>query len=551
MSITLLVALAVFIALTFRQYGISNDEEVQHNYGRLLLDFYSSGFANQAAFKYLNLYLYGGFFDLIAALLERILPVLTEPFFTSSILSTAPINDQIFTSSTWVWDMRHLLSAIFGLIGIVGAYKAARLLGGERAGFVTILLLAITGSWTGAMFTHTKDVPFGACMIWALYYTMRISQLLPKPPKGLAVKLGIAIGCALGMRIGGVFAILYLLMVIGLAAWIRSDRPRAQWGFWLEATKALMPTALVAFVLMAIFWPWGVISPEHPIEAAIAFSHFSFNMLTVMDGEVMNIGDVPKDYLLSYLLVRLPELSLLGSLGAVIVAILGWRRFKFHAPEFLPWFAVIAATIFPLLFILFDQPALYNGVRHFTFMLPPLTILAALGLCASWDALSRQPAIRLGFLLVCAVLGVNTAYTLYSLHPYEYVYYNRLAGNMAQAEKEWEGDYWSSSLREAAAKLEALIPPNEIDGDGLNNAPYRVAVCAESIQGKAYLDHRFQITSDWMNADFYISSTNMNCDKVMQGKIIATVKRMGATLAVVKDRRNLLEHDRMPRPAPQ
>jgi hypothetical protein len=149
------------------------------------------------------------------------------------------------------------------------------------------------------------------------------------------------------------------------------------------------------------------------------------------------------------------------------------------------------------------------------------------------------------------VLSINTAYTLFNLHPYEYVYYNRLAGNMAVAEKEWEGDYWSSSLREAAAMLEAQIPPNEIDGDGLNYAPYRVAVCAESIQGRAYLDHRFQITSDWMNADFYISSTNMNCDKVMQGKIIATVKRMGATLAVVKDRRNLLEHERMPRPAPQ
>lgn len=551
LNIALLIALAVFIAFTFQQYGISNDEEVQHTYGRLLLDFYTSGFVDQHAFKYLNLYLYGGFFDLIAAILERILPVLIGPILSGSILNTAPISDPMFTSSTWVWDMRHLLSAMFGLIGIIGAYKAARLLGGERAGFVTILLLAITGSWTGAMFTHTKDVPFGACMIWALYYTMRIAQSLPRPPKGVAIKLGIAIGCALGMRIGGVFAILYLLMVIGLAAWMGSDKSYTQRRFWLDSIKALMPTALVSFILMAIFWPWGVMSPKHPVEAAIAFSHFSFNMLTVMDGEVMNIGDVPKDYLLSYLLVRLPELSLLGLTGALIITVFGWRRFKFRTPEFLPWFAVIMATVFPLFFILFDQPALYNGVRHFTFMLPPVTILAALGLCASWDALSHQPEIRLGFLLACVVLSMNTAYTLFSLHPYEYVYYNRLAGNMAEAEKEWEGDYWSSSLREAAAMLEAQIPPNEIDGDGLNYAPYRVAVCAESIQGRAYLDHRFQITSDWMNADFYISSTNMNCDKVMQGKIIATVKRMGAILAVVKDRRNLLEHERMPRPAPQ
>ena len=81
LTLVLFIALGVFIALTFRQHGISNDEEVQHTYGRLLLDFYTSGFADQDAFKYRNLYLYGGFFDLIAAVLERSVPI-------------------------WVWDMR-------------------------------------------------------------------------------------------------------------------------------------------------------------------------------------------------------------------------------------------------------------------------------------------------------------------------------------------------------------------------------------------------------------------------------------------------------------
>ena len=46
----LLVATGVFILFTFDQHGISNDEEVQHVYGRLLVDFYASGFADRAAF---------------------------------------------------------------------------------------------------------------------------------------------------------------------------------------------------------------------------------------------------------------------------------------------------------------------------------------------------------------------------------------------------------------------------------------------------------------------------------------------------------------------
>ena len=67
----LFVLLVLFCLLTYRQHGISNDEEVQHIYGRLLLDFYGSFGADKSAFQYKNLYLYGGFFDVIAAAIER------------------------------------------------------------------------------------------------------------------------------------------------------------------------------------------------------------------------------------------------------------------------------------------------------------------------------------------------------------------------------------------------------------------------------------------------------------------------------------------------
>lgn len=561
MTVVLFVALCIFVVLTFDQYGISNDEEVQHTYGRLLLDFYTSGFTDRDAFSYRNLYLYGGFFDMVAAMLERIVPTVFGPLLNGSILSgsipdTTATSTPIFTSVIWVWDMRHLLSALFGLVGIYGAYKVARILGGERAGFFAMLLLAITGAWSGAMFTHTKDVPFGTCMIWALYYTIRISQRLPRPSLDLSIKFGIAVGCALGMRIGGVFAVFYLLLMLALAGWLNRHTWRERWKFWLAICNALLPGALTAFLLMAIFWPWGVMSPEHPLQAATAFSHFTFDMLTVMDGEVMQIGAVPREYLPAYLLVRLPEIFLLGLLGLLVISLSNLRNYaalrksKLNDARLVIWFTLTVAALFPLLFIMLDKPALYNGVRHFTFILPPLAILSGLGLGMAWDILANMPKVRVGLALIIASLSLNTAYTLYSLHPYEYVYYNNLAGNMAEAEKEWEGDYWSSSLREAAELLESAIPKDEVDGDGLNHAPYRVAVCAESIQGEAYLDHRFQITSDWLNADFFISSTNMNCDKVLQGRIIGTVSRLGAVLAVVKDRRQLLAHERMPRPAP-
>ncbi len=533
LNVALFIALAAFIAFTFTQYGISNDEEVQHIYGRLLLDFYASGFSDQAAFHYKNLYLYGGFFDLIAAVIERVSGMAYE--------------------SVSVWNMRHLLSALFGFFGIVATYKITRLLGGERAGFFAVALLALTGTWTGAMFTHTKDIPFATCMAWALYYTMLIAHELPKPALKLTIRLGIAVGCALGLRIGGVFSVFYLLLAMGLGGLFAAHTLRARLNYWFCSVKSLVPAGIVAFVLMAIFWPWGVMSPDHPLLAAKAFSHFSFDMLTVMDGKVMKIGDAPRCYLPAYLLVRLPEVFLMGLLSMLVVAIMQLRQIKAGVTTLL-WFTLLVAAMFPLAFILLDKPALYNGIRHFTFILPPLAALAALGLSAMLDTLGASPKLRLGFIVICTALTINTAYTFVRLHPYQYVYYNLLAGDLSHAEHAWEGDYWSSSLKEAAQKLDAIVTHESPSGakinDALNRVPYRVAVCAESVQADVYLDDRFQITSDWMNADFFISSTNMNCDKVMKGRIIGTVDRLGVTLAVIKDRRDLLQHERMPHPAP-
>ena len=46
------------------------------------------------------------------------------------------------------------------------------------------------------------------------------------------------------------------------------------------------------------------------------------------------------------------------------------------------------------------------------------------------------------------------------LHPYEYIYYNRLVGGVQGAFRRFELDYWGTSYREAAAYLDAAAPAN-------------------------------------------------------------------------------------------
>ena len=519
LALVLLAACALFVLLTFAQHGISNDEEVQHVYGRLLVDFYTSGFADRAAFEYKNLYLYGGLFDLVAAVLERFVPVN-------------------------VWDLRHLLSAAFGLTGLAGTWLLARRLAGEWAGLLALVVLALTGAWSGAMFTHTKDVSFAATMVWALYFTTCLLPDLPRPRRAHLAGVGIALGCAFGLRVGAVFGVFYLTLGVVAAAWLGGTTLRGRLVFLLRAIRALLPAGLLAFVLMGLFWPWAVMSPGNLLRAMTTFSHFSFELHTILDGEVMKNGEVPGYYLASYLLVRLPELFLLG-LGLALLG--GLRRMPLLASiagrrGALAWLPVVLAVLVPLAYTLAAVPPLYNGIRHFTFLLPPLAVLAGSGLIAGWTRAARWPRARLLAAVACGVLALSHLTVLARLHPYEYVYYNGLAGGVRGAAERWEEDYWADSLREAAVQLNAFVA-----AEGAAARPYSVAVCAESLQAAVWLAPGLTVTRDWRAADFFLAPTHMDCDAVLRGRIVGEVRRDGITLAVVRDRRMLTGTERNPR----
>jgi len=511
----LLAALLLFVVATFKQHGISNDEPVQHTYGRLLLDFYSSGLTDLRAFDYLNLHLYGGLFDIIAAALE--------PWVTMS-----------------VWDLRHLLSALFGLAGIVFVGLTARHIAGPRAGCLAAMLLGLTGAWTGAMFTHTKDVPFAAAMIAATYFTTRLLSRLHAPQRSDIIGTGLALGAALGLRVGGLFAVIYLL--IGLAVvLVPTQRSLADWQRTLRQLWApLSVIALITVVVMALAWPWSVMGWHNLFDAATKFSHFSFDMKTQLAGQMYEIGDVPRTYLSWYLLIRLPELLLAGLVLAGVLAARGlWQR-QFTVTQVNTLLPVLLAGLFPLAYTLATSPALYNGIRHFTFVVPPLAVLAALGIDG---LLSRIRTRRISMLMVTTALlatGLDNLLLLVRLHPYQYVAYNHLIGGTAGAYERYEFDYWSDAARESALLLNHLLR------DELGNAPagLTVAFCGESAQVNEFLDPRFRVVRDWPSADFYIAATQTGCDRVMSGTLIGEVSREGVPLMVVKDRRELVGPDR-------
>ncbi len=518
--VILIAALVVLALLTFKEYAISNDEPVQHHYGELILRYFTSGFRDRSLFSFDNLYLYGGLFDIIAVALSHLLPI-------------------------DAYELRHILCALIGIGGIGAAAATARLIAGPRAGLIAAIALTACGVWYGAMFNHTKDIPFAAAMMGATLFLIRIARVLPRPRAGDVVAFGLLAGTALGMRVLGLLLFIY----VGFAIALYVPRPwlgqgRAQWRFAIKSALRLLPALPLAYIVMILAWPWAALAPLNPIRGLFAFSEFHYPIRTMLDGRVYEMAHVPRLYVPIYILIRLPLLTLFGAvlgLGLALIPRLAAGSAQVRQREI----ALVAlGAIFPVACeVIWDGPA-FTGLRHFLFVIPALAVLAGVGLDAAVTALTmRSRAAAFGALAAISAGFLWNAVTLVELHPYEYLFYNPLVGGLQGASRRYVLDYWFDSMPEAIHELEAYVRKTDPVTTGRRPARiYSVAVCGSPLAFEKTVtlpQLRYDFMPRWDQSQFFIAPTHMNCDRDLDGKVIGTVKRLGVVIAYVKDRRAL------------
>lgn len=508
-------ALFILVLATFGSYGISNDEEVQQRYGELILAYYGSGFADQSVFHFKDLYLYGGLFDLIAVGLEKLLPF-------------------------DIYATRHLLSGLIGVGGIAAAWAAARNIAGPRAGLLAAAALATCGTWYGAMFNHTKDIPFAAAMMGATYLLLRIAVELPRPPRRLVLVFGVLCGCALGIRVLGVFVIADAAIAVLLYAPFRRGGLRLASAFAARSALNLAAAFALAYAIMVASWPWSALAPLNPVRALVTFIDLHYPIYTILAGHIYRMNDVPRWYVPTYLAIKLTLPLLIGAgLGLVMTAWPGRTMSQAASAARKPITIIVAAAVLPLLSDAAVGGPDFTGLRHFLFIVPPLAVLAGIGLNAMLGQLARSHrfAVVAGAVLLTAWLGWD-ADIMYRLHPDEYIYFNPVVGGLAGASRRYAMDYWVNIMPEAVADLEHYLDQSQpVAARAGGKHRYLVSVCGERIAFEDRADARLQWIGDPAHADFFIAPTHMNCDRAIPGRIVARVERLGVMIGVVKDLR--------------
>jgi hypothetical protein len=397
----------------------------------------------------------------------------------------------------------------------------------------------VCGAWFGGMFNHTKDVTFASAMMGATFMMLRVTRELPRPRARDVVLAGVLTGAALGLRAYGLLLLVYGAFAVLLETTCRelgSSRDRRV--FLAASLLAASPALLLAYLIMIAAWPWASLDFFNPVRGLFAFTHFQYPIRTLLAGQVYDMAEVPRWYVPAYLLIKLPLVVLAGSAFALLFALAPRLSRPVLPPRARREIVLVAFTsVFPLLAHAIVHGPAFTGARHFMFVVPALAVLAGIGCDTLMKRLEPwRPLAATGVGAVIAAMVSWNAVTLLRLHPYEYLFYNPLVGGLEGAAGRYATDYWVNMMPEAIRELDLYLARAE-GQRWRSSGPYYVAVCAERLQLEKVANPRIHWTDDWARADFFVSPTHMNCDRLLDGKVIVSITRLNALIGVVKDRR--------------
>ena len=512
MALAVLLVVGVFAAFTFRQYGLGWDDYTHSEYGDLLLAFYGSGFTDRRALSFVNLYMYGGGFDLLSAVVAKFLPF-------------------------GIFETRRLMGAVVGLIGLAVVWRLARRLGGPLAGLLALVLLATTPMYYGHMFMNAKDGPFAVAMCVLLFALVRALEEYPSPSRGAVMLLGCALGLAIGTRILGGIAVLFVIAPLALlvGADIRKvgvHKATRNFGWFVLVMSAGLP---LGYAIMGLLWPWSVLEPLNPVRAIAYFSHFFEKPWREMyDGVPVLVPDMPSSYVPRLLALKLPETVLVLAVAGLAGILFAATRRTLPVNRRASLLLVLGAAVIPVAYAMISRPALYNGLRHFLFIVPPIAVVAGVAGASLLEWLhARGKAVLVGGIAVLGLGIVAAAADMVRLHPYQYAYFNTLAGGVRGADRGYMLDYWGLAFKQATEQLRENIEARQAMPPA-GRTYWIVAVCGPQRVAQVELGPKFQTTSNPRGADFALVLREFYCREI-NAPIAAEVTRDGVPFATVYD----------------
>ncbi|HMK08644.1 MAG TPA: hypothetical protein VK449_06385, partial [Anaerolineales bacterium] len=251
----------------------------------------------------------------------------------------------------------------------------------------------------------------------------------------------VVLGLTVSMRQVGAF----VGVLVSLAALLRG-RGRAVFGlvvYWLLAAGATLVT-----------WPYLWADPLGKMLESLRLASVFSRHSTLFRGQMYASGHLPWDFFPTLSMLQLTETTV--ALVGVGFFVIVWRTLRRQRQGLTVGLLLLWLGV-PLFLLIAFHTAGYE-FRHFLFLLPPLLLIAGIGLETIGRALPRAWA--RGLLFVVVVLPGLVG--LVRLHPYEYIYFNSLAGGVDGADGLYQLDRECLSYREAIAFVNRRAPAGAV-----------------------------------------------------------------------------------------
>ena len=510
----LLGLLAIVMMATVRDYGMTGDEGVQHRYARRVLRWYATLGADRSAAAEEDISMYGGLFEALA----------------EGAASRSPLDP---------YETRHVVNVVFALAAFAAVLRMGWHLAGPLGGVCSLLMLVLTPPFYGHAFNNPKDIPFAGAFAVAVCAILLVADRSPRLRGRDIVTAGLAIGATAGVRVAGIALFGFALLLWAAVALVRAREETPVTGrrdVWRLAAS-WGAVVLLGWAIMVAAWPWAQVAPiRNPLRALGAFSRFWETMIVFYDGEYAANGTVSRWYLPTWFALTLPETYL-------IAAVLGLLRLRslLRTRPLTPamrvqlvqagWLALVA--VLPVAWAVARHTPLYDGMRHFLFVVPIAAVLGGVSVASFLRARGLRWDGRVAAAAVATMAAVTLA-DMIALHPYQALYFNRLvAGGLRGAASRYETDYWCLSYKEGAEWLVARYPA------GRCAEKVRVAGHSILLQTSYYLKKDAEVGRLFtpVSADddphFVLATTRFGDHLRTPGRIVHTVDRQGATLLYV------------------
>lgn len=358
-----------------------------------------------------------------------------------------------------LYFLRHLGNFSLYYFGIVGFYFLCRRgFGAWTWALLGAMFLVLSPRLFGHGFFNPKDVPFMSFFVWAIYTCV---LFLERPNWKTALVHGLTCVVLINFRLLGALVPVLTFAFLG-ARFVMLPQTRSRWQRTLAMHLIFVTILCIGVVLL---WPtlW-----DQPITQFInAFKHlarFPWRGDVLYLGEYFQSDKLPWHYPLVWMAVTIPIVYLaFMPVGLLDLARRIFARQEGFAEHWLD-LLVLCWMVIPVAAVLILDSVLYDDWRHLYFVYPAMLWFSLRGAAATWTWVSHGPALkyRAAFVALLTFSLLANAASIAAYHPYQNVYFNRLAGSGDQIRNRFELDYWGVSYKDGLAYIAATDARDDI-----------------------------------------------------------------------------------------